>query len=166
MEIVIRASVMFVVVYVLLRLMGKRELGQMAPFELVSLIVTGDLIQQGVTHQDFSLTGAMLAIFTFAAWSFAMGLISHRFPKARRVLESRPVVLVRDGRLLKSNLDEERIDDAELAIEMRLAGISTLRQVAWAILEPEGKISFIRKEEGGSGGDVDPRYGDDDTQTA
>jgi uncharacterized membrane protein YcaP (DUF421 family) len=165
MEIVIRASVMFGLVYVLLRLMGKRELGQMAPFELVSLIVTGDLIQQGVTHQDFSLTGAMLAIFTFAAWSFVLGLVSHRSPKARRLLESRPVVLVRDGRLLPGNLDEERIDTDELAIEMRLAGISGLHQIAWAILEPEGKISFIRRESADSGKDPDPRYGNDE-QTA
>ncbi|MFC3213930.1 DUF421 domain-containing protein [Novosphingobium panipatense] len=162
MEIVIRASVMFVVVYVLLRLMGKRELGQMAPFELLSLIVTGDLIQQGVTHQDFSLTGATLAIFTFAAWSFVMGIVSHRFPKARQGLKSRPVVLVRDGRLLKGNLDEERIDDAELAVEMRLAGISSLRQIAWAILEPEGKISFIRKDDS----EPDQRYADEETLSA
>ncbi|HUD30458.1 MAG TPA: YetF domain-containing protein [Novosphingobium sp.] len=161
MEIVIRASVMFLLVYALLRLMGKRELGQMAPFELVSLIVMGDLIQQGVTHQDFSLTGATLAIFTFAAWSFALGLIAHRIPKMRRALKSRPVVLIRDGKLLPGNLDEERIDNDELAIEMRLAGISSLNQIAWAILEPEGKISFIRKDDT----DPDPRTGDD-TQVA
>ncbi|MFC0204214.1 DUF421 domain-containing protein [Novosphingobium soli] len=157
MEIVLRASVMFVVVYVLLRLMGKRELGQMAPFELVSLIVMGDLIQQGVTHQDFSLTGATLAIFTFAAWSFTLGFLAHRLPRARRLLKSRPVVLVRDGRLLGSNLDEERIDSDELAIEMRLAGISGLHEIAWAILEPEGKISFIRKDDE----DIDPRANED-----
>lgn len=157
MEIVIRASVMFLLVYVLLRLMGKRELGQMAPFELVSLIVMGDLIQQGVTHQDFSLTGAGLAIVTFAAWSFVLSLIAHRMPKMRRVLKSRPVVLVRDGRLLSDNLNEERIDNDELAIEMRLAGISGLHQIAWAILEPEGKISFIRKDDA----DPDPRTGED-----
>lgn len=161
MEIVIRASVMFILVYVLLRLMGKRELGQMAPFELVSLIVMGDLIQQGVTHQDFSLIGATLAIFTFAAWSFALGTISHRWPKARRALQGKPVVLVRDGKMLGSNLDEERIDHDELAVEMRLAGITGLHQVAWAILEPEGKISFIRKDDA----DPDPRY-DQDAQLA
>ena len=161
MEIVIRASVMFVLVYLLLRLMGKRELGQMAPFELVSLIVMGDLIQQGVTHQDFSLTGATLAIFTFAAWSFALGLIAHRIPKMRRVLKSRPVVLIQDGRLLPDNLDVERIDHDELGIEMRLAGVTGLHQIAWAILEPDGKISFIRKDDA----DTDPRTGDD-TQVA
>ncbi|MDF2638181.1 MAG: uncharacterized protein K0R64_1165 [Novosphingobium lindaniclasticum] len=159
MEIVLRASIMFAIMYVLLRLMGKRELGQMAPFELVSLIVMGDLIQQGVTHQDFSLTGATLAIVTFLGWSLVLGLLGHHSARARRLLESSPVVLVRSGKVLKRNLDIERIDRDELAIEMRLAGIARLDQVAWAILEPEGKISFIRVDEG----DVDPRQ--DDVQT-
>jgi uncharacterized membrane protein YcaP (DUF421 family) len=156
MEIVIRASVMFGVMYVLLRLMGKRELGQMAPFELVSLIVMGDLIQQGVTHQDFSLTGATLAIVTFAGWSLLLGLVGHHSIRARRLLQSAPVVLVRHGQLLDRNLESERIDRDELATEMRLAGISRLDQVAWAILEPEGKISFIRADEAG----LDPRAGE------
>ena len=145
MEIVLRASAMFLVVYGLLRLMGKRELGQLAPFELVTLIVMGDLIQQGVTHQDFSLTGATLAILTFAAWSLLFNLFSHHLPRARRVLEGEPVVLVRDGRAVERNLERERIDRDELGSEMRLAGIGNLDQIAWAILEPEGKISFIRR---------------------
>ena len=157
MEIVVRASVMFLVVYGLLRLMGKRELGQMAPFELVALIVMGDLIQQGVTHQDFSLTGATLAIVTFAAWSLAFSMASHRFPRARDWLASPPLVLVRDGKTIARNMNRERIDDDELGSQLRLAGIASLDQVAWAILEPEGKISFIRKD----AGDTDPRMGDD-----
>lgn len=159
MEIVLRASVMFLVIYGLLRLMGKRELGQLAPFELVTLIVMGDLIQQGVTHQDFSLTGAILAIFTFAAWSLMFNRLAHAYPRARRALEGEPVVLVRDGALIGRNLDSERIDQDELGAEMRLAGIASLDRIAWAILEPEGKISFIRKDDA----DPDPRVGDGGT---
>jgi uncharacterized membrane protein YcaP (DUF421 family) len=157
MDIVVRASVMFVMVYGLLRLLGKRELGQMSPFEFVTLIVMGDLIQQGVTHQDFSLTGATLAICTFAAWSLAMSVLSHRFPKARGVLRSGPVVLVRDGDFIDQNMDRERIDHDEFATQLRLAGIATLDQVSWAILEPEGKISFIRKDDA----PTDPRTDED-----
>lgn len=72
MDIVLRASLMFFILYILLRVLGKRELSQMTPFELVTLIVLGDLIQQGVTHNDFSLTGATLAICTFAFWGLVM----------------------------------------------------------------------------------------------
>lgn len=157
MDIVLRASVMFLAIYGLLRLMGKREIGQMAPFELVTLIVIGDLIQQGVTHQDFSLTGATLAVLTFAAWSLLFNWLSHHSPRARAALEGEPVVLVRHGVPISVNLDRERIDSDELGAEMRLAGIARLDQVAWAILEPEGKISFIRVDEG----DTDPREADD-----
>ncbi len=156
MEIVLRASALFLVMFVLLRLMGKREIGQMAPFEMVTLIVMGDLIQQGVTHQDFSMTGAALAILTFAGWSLALNVTSHYWPRSRPILESEPVVLVRGGRVLSRNMNRERIDEDELASEMRLAGIAGLEQVAWAILEPEGKISFIRKGRG----DIDPRRGE------
>lgn len=151
MEIVLRASVLFAVMYGLLRLMGKRQLGELAPFEFVTLVVMGDLIQQGVTHQDFSITAAVLAIFTFAAWSLILGAVSHYVPRVRRALEGEPVVLVRDGRLIARNLDSERIDTDEFGAEMRLAGIARLDDVAWAILEPEGKISFIRREDAGGG---------------
>jgi len=157
MEIVLRASLMFLVIFGLLRVMGKRELGQLAPFELVTLIVMGDLIQQGVTHQDFSLTGATLAILTFAFWSLLFNGLSHISPRLRRALESEPVVLVRNGALIERNLDRERIDRDELGAEMRLAGIASLDRIAWAILEPEGKISFIRND----GGEPDPRVTDD-----
>lgn len=159
MEIVLRASLMFLVLYALLRLMGKRELGQMAPFELVTLIVMGDLIQQGVTHQDFSLTGAILAILTFAAWSLTFNGLSDRFPRLRPKLEGQPIVLARDGRLIDPNLKREGVDEDEFATEMRLAGIGQLDEVAWAILEPEGKISFIRKSSGGDDGPPPERAG-------
>ena len=157
MEIVIRASVMFLVVYGLLRLMGKRELGQLAPFELVTLIVLGDLIQQGVTHQDFSLTGATLAILTFAAWSLAFNALSHSSTRFRHALEGTPVVLMHDGAMIERNLDHEGVDRDELSAEMRLAGISPPDQIAWAILEPQGRISFIRKDDA----DPDPRGGEE-----
>lgn len=157
MEIVGRASVMFIVIYGLLRLLGKREIGQMTPFELVTLIVMGDLIQQSVTHQDFSMTAAVLAIVTFAAWTLFFNGLSHFFPKLRPLLDGEPVVLVRDGKLLRTNMSRERIDRDELASEMRLAGISRIDQVAWAILETEGKISFIRADSQ----EIDPRHGED-----
>lgn len=146
MDIVARAAVMFFVLYVLLRIMGKRELGQLTPFELVVMIVLGDLIQQGVTHNDFSLTGAILAISTFAFLAITMSWITYLFPKAERLLDGEPRVVIRDGELLKDNLRRDRITQSEVESEMRLAGIANMEEVAWAILEPQGKISFIKKD--------------------
>jgi uncharacterized membrane protein YcaP (DUF421 family) len=147
MDIVIRASVMFAILFALLRLMGKRELGQMTPFELVMLVVVGDLIQQGITHNDFSLTGATLAISTFAFWTVVLGWVVYLSPRARRVIEGTPRVLVRNGTLVEANLRRDRLTRTEIESEMRLAGIAHLEKVAWAILEPEGKISFVRRND-------------------
>ena len=148
MDIVIRATVMFALLFGLLRLMGKRELGQMTPFELVMLVVLGDLIQQGITHNDFSLTGATLAIATFAFWATLLGWISYRWPRAERAIEGEPRVLIRDGSWIEANMKRDRLTRRELESEMRLAGIASVRDVAWAILEPEGRISFIRRGDG------------------
>lgn len=143
MDIVLRATAMFAIVFLLLRLLGKRELGQLAPFELVTLVVIGDLIQQGVTHNDFSLTGATLAIGTFAFWTVVIGWIAFLFPRAEKFVTGEPRVIVRGGDILRANMRRERMTVTELESEMRLAGIATLSEVAWAILEPNGKISFI-----------------------
>lgn len=143
MDIIARATVLFFVMYLLLRMLGKRELSQVTPFELVLLIVMGDLAQQGITHNDFSMTGAALAIFTIAFWSLALSWISYLSPRAERMLEGVPRVLIRDGELIEANMRRDRITRAEIEIEMRLAGISRIAEVAWGILEPNGKISFI-----------------------
>lgn len=145
MDIVFRASAMFALLFLLLRLMGKRELAQMTPFELVVLMVMGDLIQQGVTHNDFSITAAMLAICTFAFWGILLGWAIYLFPRLKGPLEGKPRVIVRAGRLVEENIRRDRLTLAEIESEMRLAGIAYLSDVEWAILEPQGKISFIRK---------------------
>lgn len=148
MDIVLRASAMFFVVYGLLRLLGKRELSQLTPFELVVLIVMGDLIQQGVTHNDFSVTGAILAVVTFAFWSLLLAWSGYLFPRLQDFIEGAPRIIIRDGELLEGNLRRDRMTRAEVESEMRLAGISHMDKVAWAILEPEGKISFIKHGNG------------------
>ena len=144
MDIVLRATVMFFVLFLLIRLLGKRELGQMTPFEFVVLVVLGDLIQQGVTHNDFSLTGATLAICTFAFWALVLSWTAYLVPRAKDLLEGTPRVVVRDGRIVTENLRRDRLTRDEILSEMRLA------DVAWAILEPQGKMSFIKKDHGGA----------------
>ena len=145
MDIALRATVIFVALYLLVRLMGKRELGQMTPFELIVLVVIGDLIQQGVTQNDFSLTGAIIAVSTIAFLALIMSWAAYLWPWAERLLEGEPRVIVRDGEVLPGNLRRNRLTQGEIESEMRLAGIGHLSKVAWAILEPRGKISFIQK---------------------
>ena len=163
MDIVLRATVIFLALYLLVRLMGKRELGQMTPFELIVLVVIGDLIQQGVTQNDFSLTGAIIAIFNIAFWALVLSWLSYLYPRAERLLEGEPRVIVRDGELLTDNMRRSRLTRSEIESEMRLAGISRMSDVAWAILEPRGKISFIqRADEGGEQPPPNPQNAEDD----
>lgn len=129
MDIVLRATAMFVLLYVLIRLLGKRELGQMTPFELVLLVVMGDLIQQGVTHNDFSLTGGMLAIGTFAFWALTLSWATYLFPRLKNVLEGEPRVIVKCGTIIEANLRRDRLTCDEILSEMRLAGIARLADV-------------------------------------
>jgi len=145
MDILLRASIMFAVVFVLLRLMGKRELAQMTPFELVLLVVIGDLLEPAVIRDDFSLTGATLAIVTFAFWALVLNFLSNRSRRAERLIDGEPSVLVRDGVILREGLRRNRLTVSELESEMRLAGIARIAEVGWAILETNGKISFLER---------------------
>jgi uncharacterized membrane protein YcaP (DUF421 family) len=90
MDIVIRASVIFFILYLLVRIMGKRELGQMTPFELIVLVVIGDLVQQGVTHNDFSLLGALLAVVTMAFWALVLSWATYLSRRAESLLDGEP----------------------------------------------------------------------------
>src|SRR5690606_4812867 len=135
----------FAVVFVLLRLMGKRELAQMTPFELVLLVVIGDLLEPAVIRDDFSLTGATLAIVTFAFWALVLNFLSNRSRRAERLIDGEPSVLVRDGVILREGLRRNRLTVSELEGEMRLAGIARIAEVGWAILETNGKISFLER---------------------
>jgi uncharacterized membrane protein YcaP (DUF421 family) len=145
MDISLRAIVLFFFILVLTRSMGKRELSSLAPFDIVLLVVLGDAIQQGLTQDDYSVTGALIAITTLAILQRATSYVSFRFGFMRRILEGEPVVIVQDGRLIESNLRRERLTAAEVSEEARLNQIDSLDKVRWAVLEPNGHISFIQK---------------------
>ena len=146
MDVVLRATLVFFGLFLLLRFLGKRQLGQMTPFEFVGLVVLGDFVQQAVTHTDYSITAAMLAVGTFAFLSLTLGFLSYRSDRMRRLLEGEPRVLVRDGELIRRVLARDCLTEEEVLSEMRLAGIARLEDVAWGILEPNGKISFLKKD--------------------
>ena len=145
MDLVIRAVVLFGGVYVLLRAVGRRELAQMEPIDFVLLIVLGDAIQQGLTQDDYSVTGALITIFSIAGIQVALGYAAFKSKRFRVVLEGEPVVLIEDGRIIDRNLKRARIAPEELAEEARLSQVTSLREVAWAVLETSGKISIIPK---------------------
>jgi uncharacterized membrane protein YcaP (DUF421 family) len=144
MDIVARAIVVFVFLLVLTRTIGRRELSSLQPIDLILLIIVGDAVQQGLTQDDYSLTGAVLAVGTIAVLQVFVSWVGYRFPRTRPVLEGNPIVVVQDGELIEQNLKRERLDPDEVYEQARLQGIAKLSEVKWAVLETTGKISFIK----------------------
>ena len=145
MDIVVRAIVAFVFIFLLLRVLGRRELSTMEPFDLILLVVIGDLIQQGVTQSDMSMTGSMLAVGTFALMTVLASYLVYRFRRLRPVLDAKPLIIVEDGRLVDRNVRHERMTLDEIMASARQQQITSLEQVKWAVLEGNGKISFVKK---------------------
>jgi len=146
MDLVLRAIVVFIFLLVLTRVIGKRELSSLQPFDLILLIVLGDAVQQGLTQDDYSLTGALLVVGTFAVLQVSVSWASYRFPRIRPVLEGEPVIVVQDGKPIDRNLKRERLTVEEIAEEARKQSIAHLDEIKFAVLETSGEISFIKKQ--------------------
>ena len=144
MDIVLRAIVVFGFLLVLTRVIGRRELSSLQPFDLILLIILGDAVQQGLTQDDYSLTGSLLAVGTIAVLQVFVSWISYRFPRTRPIIEGVPIVVIQDGEPIEDNLKRERLDIDEIAEAAREQGIAHLADVKWAVLETTGKISFIK----------------------
>ena len=155
MDIVFRAAFIFFFVWLLLRALGKRELGELTAFELVLLFVIGDLVQQSITQQDTSVTAAVLAISTIALLILLESYVVFRWSRARPIIEGEPVVLVHNGELIRPTMRRERMTEDDVHEAARLQGIGDLAAVQIAILETGGKVSFIRVDSGPQSGPSD-----------
>jgi uncharacterized membrane protein YcaP (DUF421 family) len=145
MDIVIRAAIAFSFVFLLTRVVGRRELSSLEPFDLIMLIMMGDLVQQGVTQSDYSVTGIFLAAGTLALMTVLVSYLSFRFKRLRPILDGEPLVILQDGKPIDANLRRERLTLEEVAQEARIQQIASLDEIEWAVLERTGQISFIKK---------------------
>src|SRR3954452_1732554 len=145
MDLVLRACVVFAFMVLLTRIIGKRELGSLEPFDLILLIILGDALQQGLTQDDYSLTGAILVVGTIAILQVGVSWLTYRFPRARPLFEGEPLIIVQDGKVIERNLKRERLTVEEVAEAARIQQLADLADVRFAILERSGEISFIQK---------------------
>ena len=143
MDLAIRAAAIFLFILLVTRLMGKRELASLEPFDLILLVVLGDLVQQAVTQDDYSVTGAFIVISVMALMTVGTSYLSFRSRRMRRVIQGLPVVLMENGRPIEQNLRRERITVEELEEKARLEQIESLDDVRLAVLETNGDISMI-----------------------
>jgi uncharacterized membrane protein YcaP (DUF421 family) len=145
MDLVLRTIFVFVLILVVTRAVGRRELSSMEPIDLILLVVIGDLVQSGVTQSDYSLTGTTIVIVTMALLVVGTAWLGYRFRVLRPILEGEPIVVVVDGRVLEKNLRRQRMTVEELGAEARLAQIGSLEDVRYAVLESNGKVSFLTR---------------------
>jgi uncharacterized membrane protein YcaP (DUF421 family) len=146
MDIALRGLALYAFLIFVMRVTGRRELSSLSPFDLVLLIVFGDAIQQGLTQDDYSVTGAIIAVSTIATAQVVTSYLSFKFRPIRRVLEGEPIVIIQDGKLIEHNLKRERMAPDEVAEEMRVQQIASLADVEWGIIESNGQMSFIKKQ--------------------
>jgi uncharacterized membrane protein YcaP (DUF421 family) len=145
MDLVFRTAAIFIFILFVTRVTGRRELNSLEPYDIIVLVVLGDLVQQGVTQSDNSVTGALIVISTIMVLSVITGWLGFRFRGARVVLEGEPLIIVDDGRPVKRNMQRERLTLEEVEAEARLQQLGSLDDVRWAVLETDGQISFVPK---------------------
>jgi uncharacterized membrane protein YcaP (DUF421 family) len=147
MDIVLRAFFAYLFILFLMRVVGRRELSSMEPSDVILLVVIGDLVQNGVTQSDDSVTGIVLAAGTIGLLATATAFVTFRSKRIRNVIEGEPVILVQDGRLIERNMKNERLTEDEVLEQARLQqGVETLDEVKWAVLETSGSISIVKKQ--------------------
>lgn len=143
MDTVIRIIVIYIVILIGMRVIGKREFAQLSPLELVTLLLIPEIASQSMVRQDFSVTNALIGLITLFALVFINSTLMHRFRKFERTVSGKPSLLVYHGRFLEEAMNRERVTPDEVFAAMRTFGLESLEQIKWAILETDGRISII-----------------------
>jgi uncharacterized membrane protein YcaP (DUF421 family) len=142
-ELIIRATVLYWFLFLVMRGSGKRTLAEFSPLDLLVVVVMGDLVQVGVTQEDLSITGAVMAITVITTWTLIGDWAARRWIPARRALASGPVIVLRDGEILPERLRRERMTEDDLKAAARAQGHDDLGDIAMAVVEENGSVSFI-----------------------
>jgi uncharacterized membrane protein YcaP (DUF421 family) len=143
METVLRVVIIYLFLMISLRILGKREFGQLSPLELVSLLLVPELVSSALQGDDYSLVDAIVGVSTLFALTLLTSMFMHISKTAEKVISGEPSVLVQHGQLLDKNMNRERITPDEIFSEIHKSGLERLEQVAWAILEGDGKIAIV-----------------------
>lgn len=143
----LRGLTIYVVLLVIFRLAGKRTLSEVTTFDFVLLLIVAETTQQALLGDDFSITNSVLLILTLLGTDIALSLVKQRSPKAAKLLEGVPLVIVEDGRLLRERMDKARVDEEDVMGAARaLQGLERLEQIKYAVLERNGSITIVPKE--------------------
>jgi uncharacterized membrane protein YcaP (DUF421 family) len=158
-EIVIRALVVFAFLWLVTRAVGRSTLGELSTFELLLYVTMGDLVQQAVTQQDYSVTAGLLAVGTFALLTVGLSWVQWRFPRVRPVVTGRPVLVFKDGRPVEDGMRRQRLSVADLLVAAREQGIRRTSEIEYAVLEADGRLSFFTRDTEDAGAPEKPPQG-------
>lgn len=145
MDIVLRAAFAWIFIVFVLRIMGRRELSSLSASDLILLVVLGDLVQNGVTQSDMSMTGVTIAITTFVLLTVGSSYLSFKSSRARKIIQGEPLIVIQDGKLIERNMRSELLTVDDVMEQARGNEIATLDEIKWAVLEASGTITFIKK---------------------
>lgn len=150
MDAIIRAAVVYLVLLVLFRIAGKRTLSQMTTFDFVLLLIIGEAVQQALLGEDFSLTNAFLIVVTFLGIDILLSLLKQRSQTLEKVVDGVPLVVLREGKLIKEHMDKVRVDEADIMTAARqMHGVENLTQIKYAVVERSGGITIVPWQEAG-----------------
>lgn len=147
-EIILRGTAMYWFLFALFRFVMRRDLGSTTVADILLLVLIADAAQNGMAGNYESIADGMLLVATIAAWNYLLDWSSYHIPALRRVLEARPLLLVRDGVMLRANMRRELITVDELKVKLREQGVTRLSEIEAAFMENDGEISLVRKDGG------------------
>ncbi len=147
LQIALRTGIIYLVVLIGVRVSGKREVGQMTPFDLVLLLLISNSVQNAMTGPDTSLLGGVIAAATLLVLNYVVGTLSGSSRGFRRIVEGEPSLLVHDGKPIEAHMKSEKVSMDELQRAMREHGIANCHDVALAVLEVDGSISCLKYDE-------------------
>lgn len=147
LEIVIRTAVVYMIVLIGIRVTGKREVGQMTPFDLVLLLLIANAVQNAMTGPDTSLTGGIVAVVTLLVVNAGVSRLTWRFRRIRKWVEGTPTLLIHSGKILEENLAREELTRDSLQQSLREHGVATVEEVKLAVLEVDGSISVLKNDD-------------------
>lgn len=150
MDSIIRAIIIYLFLLLVFRVSGKRTLSQITPFDFILLLIIGDASSQALMWDDFSMINAFLVIITLVGVDVGISLIKQRSERFERIIDSVPLVIVDNGKLLKDRMDKARVDEVDIMARAReLQGLERLDQIKFAVVERSGGITIIPKQQGG-----------------
>jgi uncharacterized membrane protein YcaP (DUF421 family) len=149
-EVIVRTAIVYLFLVVVMRISGKREVGQMSILELIVILIISDAVQNSMVGENTTIWGGLVAVLTLLGLDAALKGLTHRFRRVRHVIEGEPRLLVRDGRLLAKALDEEHVEAEEVRAAVRAHGLARVEDVRIAVLEVDGSISVIPRDPGGA----------------